>query len=351
MNAGISIVICTYNGAERLPDTLWHIAKQQFSSPIPWELIVVDNKSEDGSAEVAVTEWRNAGSPSALSVIYQPTLGLTYARETAYDHAAYEFILLCDDDNWLHPHYVETAFQIMNEHPTVGMLGGNGEFVFEDGFPAWMQAYCLFAGGKQNSSTGMVSANLLYGAAAVVRKSAINQLRRNGFSPLLSDRKGTQLTSGGDHELCYALALAGYQMWYDERLTFKHFIKRERTSWNYYLNYIKESSLCFNVLEPYKILVNTGKTSLPHFYYYLFYSFLFHLKHFIPVATKEMFNRKRSGPAAANHLRYVNLKIILASHFKMKSMKNSFTHAVKFKQRLLQTANGHQHISASGVHS
>ena len=79
MNAGISIVICTYNGAERLPDTLWHIAKQQFSSPIPWELIVVDNKSEDGSAEVAVTEWRNAGSPSALSVIYQPTLGLTYA--------------------------------------------------------------------------------------------------------------------------------------------------------------------------------------------------------------------------------------------------------------------------------
>ena len=130
MSAGISIVICTYNGAERLPDTIWHIAKQQFSSTIPWELIVVDNSSEDGSAEVAIREWRNAGSPCALSVIYQPTLGLTYARETGYDHAAYEFILLCDDDNWLHPHYLETAFQIMNEHPAIGMLGGNGEFVF-----------------------------------------------------------------------------------------------------------------------------------------------------------------------------------------------------------------------------
>jgi cellulose synthase/poly-beta-1,6-N-acetylglucosamine synthase-like glycosyltransferase len=56
-NWGVSVVICCYNSSQRLPQTLGHLLAQECEVDLPWEVIVVDNASTDGTAEVARSVW------------------------------------------------------------------------------------------------------------------------------------------------------------------------------------------------------------------------------------------------------------------------------------------------------
>ncbi|MHC2993822.1 hypothetical protein OB13_20390, partial [Pontibacter sp. HJ8] len=245
MRFGVSIVICTYNGAALLPETIRHIAQQRVRLAIDWELIVVNNACTDNTSEVVRAEWQKHNQPTKLSLLYQPKQGLTYARELALEKANYEFVLFCDDDNWLDADYVNKAYDLMQQHPEIGVLGGNGELVFEFPPPRWALGHGFFANGPQAATSGNVRRKFVYGAGSVIRKSAYDMLLHAGFKPLLTDRIGRHLSSGGDYELCYAIALAGYDIWYDERLKFRHFMSKERLEWDYLVRFIKEGVKCF----------------------------------------------------------------------------------------------------------
>jgi hypothetical protein len=54
---GVSVVICSYNGALRLATVLSHLAAQEAGAGTPWEVIVVDNASTDGTADTARRCW------------------------------------------------------------------------------------------------------------------------------------------------------------------------------------------------------------------------------------------------------------------------------------------------------
>ncbi len=46
-----SIIVCTYNRCVSLAETLEALMRQQVRADTPWELIVVDNDSTDGTRE------------------------------------------------------------------------------------------------------------------------------------------------------------------------------------------------------------------------------------------------------------------------------------------------------------
>ena len=50
---GISVIICCYNSAERLPKTLEHIFAQKLSNDTIMEVIVIDNASKDTTTAIA----------------------------------------------------------------------------------------------------------------------------------------------------------------------------------------------------------------------------------------------------------------------------------------------------------
>jgi glycosyltransferase involved in cell wall biosynthesis len=95
---GITVAICTHNGAPRLTETLTHLARQVVPSGLPWEVLVVDNVSTDGSAAVARETWP-VGAPTSMRVIAEMLMGLGNARRRALRESRFPLVNFIDDDN------------------------------------------------------------------------------------------------------------------------------------------------------------------------------------------------------------------------------------------------------------
>lgn len=234
MRKGISIVICCYNSSKLLPETLKYVSRLR-KTDIACEVIIIDNASDDPTTEIAKL-LLDEKFPIPHKILFQKEKGLSFARKMGFENSNYEYILFCDDDNWLNDDYLGISFRIMEGNPDIGVLGGETEAVFEheppEWFPVFAQNYCV---GRQSDAAGDITwdTGVLWGAGMIVRKQALEELFSKGFQSLLIDRKGNTLSSGGDSELCYALRLAGWKIWYDPGLRLKHFISSDKLNWNY----------------------------------------------------------------------------------------------------------------------
>lgn len=235
---GATILICTHNGAARLPETLRHIAAQQVPADQPWEILLVSNTSTDDTLVVARRLWAELGAPAPMRVFDEPTSGKENALTRGFDEAGYECMCVVDDDNWLYPDYLSQVALLMREHPEIGILGANAEGAFEVAPPVWFEQFrAVYAVGPQALQPGPLRqpGAYLYGAGSVVRRSAWQHLRANDFAFTTSTKRGKVIVSGEDVELGDALRLAGYELWYDPRLRLRHFMFKERLTWEYLL--------------------------------------------------------------------------------------------------------------------
>lgn len=242
---GVSVIVCCFNSAPRLPETLQHLAAQQVPAHIGWEIIIVDNASTDNTVQAAQEIWKLCNAPGSFRIVSEKTPGLSAARHKGYMESRYSYLLFCDDDNWLKPDYVHLAFEILEQHPDVAIAGGRTVAAFESQPPAWFEGVAKsYAVGNQYETTGDVTwrHEKLWGAGAVLQKQALDHLYRNDFEQLLSDRIGNKITSGGDHELCCAMRLAGYRLYYDERLVLTHFITNGRLKWDWFIRFYRSAS-------------------------------------------------------------------------------------------------------------
>lgn len=260
---GISVVICSYNGKELLGETLGHLVSQV--THVPFEIILVDNASTDGTREFANQWWHDNGeSQIGFSSFEEPLAGKTYAQELGFSKCRYDYILICDDDNYLSFDYLQKAYDILDQDESIGMLGGIGEAVSDQSFPSWFSMYAeMFAVGNQGQRSGDItwSKSFVYGAGCVIRKKVWNRILSKGVSLLLTCRKGDQLTAGGDNEMGYLIVASGYRVFYSSELKFQHFIKGSRLTVDYLiklrLGYVEAQE----VLKTYKSWLDNGKNT------------------------------------------------------------------------------------------
>lgn len=255
--AGVTFVLCCHNSATRLPGTLAHLAAQVVRRPIPWEVVVVDNASTDETASVARDSWPHT-APTALRVVSEPQLGLSHARTCGFAQAIYEIVSFIDDDNWIYPDWCQTAWETMQVHPHAGACGGFSQAEYQEPPPWWFRKYLAkYAIGPEDRKPGDATQNpgALWGAGLTIRRSAWEGLHQLGFTPSVVDRQGAVLTSGGDLELCYALRLAGWQLWYEPRLKMRHFIPSSRLDWNYLRQSHRGWGIATVGLDPYSALL------------------------------------------------------------------------------------------------
>jgi glycosyltransferase involved in cell wall biosynthesis len=255
MRKGISILICSHNGAKNLQLTLEHIARQQIAAELSWEVLLIDNASTDGTAEKAAGIWAKLSVPVSFRIVKEPRPGKNNAIDTGLALAKYAYVLVCDDDNWLSYNYLQIAFDIMESNDQIGILGGQGVPAFETTPPAWFDKYTnYYAVGGQNTESGEIvgAKGFLWGAGSVIRRSAYKKLTHIGFKRILTYERFPDIARGEDIELCLAIRLAGYKLWYDERLVFKHFIGKEKLTWNYLTRLVKEGNIMVPVIGMYK---------------------------------------------------------------------------------------------------
>jgi glycosyltransferase involved in cell wall biosynthesis len=95
MHPVVSIIICTYNRADHLRETLVSLAEVHVPSELPTELLVVDNASTDHTKQVV-----EACSISNMNVryVYEPKRGKSNAYNLAFAVATGEILVSTDDD-------------------------------------------------------------------------------------------------------------------------------------------------------------------------------------------------------------------------------------------------------------
>ena len=125
---GVSVVICAHNAAARLPTTLDHLRRQEGAQDIPWEVVLVDNGSSDGTAAVARELW---DGPVPLRVIGEPRLGQVHARIRGMTEAHYDLISFVDDDNWVASDWIARVMTAISAYPDAGACGGISEPIYE----------------------------------------------------------------------------------------------------------------------------------------------------------------------------------------------------------------------------
>jgi len=236
------VIICCYNSAARLPETLRHMAAQRVSGAFPWELLmVVDRATKDDTVKI-IESFRSQFAPDQLRLVYEPKRGLGLARIKGALEARYEYLSFVDDDNWVPSDWVEIIHRTFTRLPEATAFGGHGDAVFEHGTgPAWFDQFAVaYAVGSQYAEAGEITdkpTSLLWGASLTIRRSSFRALLDLGFEFTCTEKLGPELFAlvrarpCEDTELCFALRAMGGRFFYVPELTYKHFMASDRLNW------------------------------------------------------------------------------------------------------------------------
>ncbi len=183
----ISVVVCSYNGARTIRDTLDHLAKIDYPD---YEMIVVNDGSRDETPRIAE-------SYPGVRVISTENRGLSAARNTGLEAATGEIVAYTDDDaypdrDWLR--FVAAGFR---ESRHVG-IGGPNIAPYDDGFIGG----CVAAspGGPLHVLVDDETAEHIPGCNMSFRAAALRAI--GGFDVRYR-------TAGDDVDVCWRLQDAG----------------------------------------------------------------------------------------------------------------------------------------------
>jgi glycosyltransferase involved in cell wall biosynthesis len=260
-NGGVSVVVCTFNGAERLVETLRHLSLQKVPLGIPWEVLVVNNASTDNTLKVVNEEFfKYRQLQLEFTVIQQPLPGKINAVKIGFTEAKYSTIILCDDDNWLSPDYVRLAAELMDSDHQIAVVGGIGTYYPQE--PRSKEIEGLdryYVNGPQDWTE---KEHWVYGAGAVYRKIIFLKLFQSEWQFITFGRVGNKLNGGEDAEFCFAAYLLGYKIIYDGRLQFQHFVPIERQTQGYVIRLNFWLSYSNVLLNSYFALIYGSKISI-----------------------------------------------------------------------------------------
>lgn len=248
---GVSVAICSFNGADRLPRVLE--AVNALASPgVTYEVVIIDNASTDDTYDVAQA-WCKGGP--ARRVVREAKPGLSSARSRARLEARYNILAFLDDDNVPDTQWLRYAWLVMQDQPTVVAVGGRTVAAWPGvAAPSWFpDVEFLYACGSQAQSGGVLTdpAAFLWGAGLVLRLSAWEELVARGFTPSLTGRVGRAVTSGEDVELSLALRSLGGHLYYEPMMIVEHVMTASRATWSYVLQLERANGRASVVFDTY----------------------------------------------------------------------------------------------------
>lgn len=226
-----SIVVCTYNRADSLRDTLAALRAQQAALGREWEVIVVDNNSKDrtrGVVEALQRDW------PLLRYEFEGAQGLSHARNHAIGCALGEVILFTDDDVLPEPEWLEATLDGLKTHGA-DACGGYIAPIWESPPPAWLteRFYGFLAVRTDRTDDYPINSETPtpFGANMAFRKTVFDRV---GLFDTNRGRKGHVLASGEDGEMFERILAAGVKVIFLGGSRVHHKVESFRTTKRYF---------------------------------------------------------------------------------------------------------------------
>lgn len=199
----ISIVISTYNRAERLASALERLLTQ--AAGMRYEVIAVDNNSSDHTREVI--EALQAHSNGRLRYVFEGRQGVSFGRNAGVAAARAPLLAFTDDDMLMAEDWVAKVKQAFDERPELAYLGGKVLPRWQSPPPAWLTKLhwppiALLDYGSEPVPIDAEHQQVLITANFAIRRAALEHA--GGFSPL-AQRVSNNVCSTEDHELLLRL--------------------------------------------------------------------------------------------------------------------------------------------------
>ncbi len=116
MSLHLSILIVSYNSLADLRDCLNSIRRETVR--ISYEIVVVDNNSQDGTAEMVRRNF-----PDVLLIANAKNTGFSHANNQALPLARGRFIMYLNPDTLILNGAIDTMVEVMEQNQHIGLLG------------------------------------------------------------------------------------------------------------------------------------------------------------------------------------------------------------------------------------
>lgn len=167
----LAVVIPAYNRRELLIETLLSVQKQTI---LPWRLVIVDDGSSDGTAEIA-EEWLSIHLPDRdVKVIRQPNAGVSTARNRgARECENADLLAFLDSDDLWPTDFIDQALQVFSRNPEV-VAATNDRLDVEHGPTGQQEKLSIWPISNELATRAMNQKILAYPSCTVYRASAFH---------------------------------------------------------------------------------------------------------------------------------------------------------------------------------
>jgi len=177
----LSIIIVSHNCKSQLQQCL--LSLQENVDRIVYEIIVIDNSSEDGSQEMTASNF-----PDVTLISNPQNVGFSKANNQGIKAAGSDYILFLNPDTIVYPGALEILLQVIKSQKNVGgvspaLLYGDNKYQVSFGgkrdfFPEMLQKFCLnsFYRGRLKSYKNQRKAVWLSGACLLTSKDVLDEV-------------------------------------------------------------------------------------------------------------------------------------------------------------------------------
>jgi glycosyltransferase involved in cell wall biosynthesis len=232
----ITVILCTYNRPESLARALQSVAASILPCTVEWEVLVVDNNSNDQTSEVGAEFCRRY--PGRFRYVVEPRQGKSHALNTGLRQAKGDILAFMDDDVIVEPTWLGNL--TANLHGDE-WAGSGGRILPEPGFspPHWLEIHgryelggvlALFDRGDKSGELDWAP----YGTNMAFRKLMFEKY--GGFRTDLGPNRTNEIR-GEDTEFGRRLVAGGERLRYEPLAVVYHPVIEKRLQKEYFLRW------------------------------------------------------------------------------------------------------------------
>jgi GT2 family glycosyltransferase len=259
----ITVILCTYNRSQSLKKALESVANSILPNFVEWEVLVVDNNSNDQTSVVVEGFCRR--NPGRFRYLFEKQPGKSYALNAGIRETRAEILAFMDDDVTVEPTWLHNLTAPLQDSQWAGS-GGRIRIDRDFSPPRWM----LLEG---DQSVGPILAAVFdlgdnpgelfrppYGTNMAFRRRVFEKY--GGFRTDMGPRPGSEIR-GEDVEFGRRLLAAGERLYYAPSAIVNHAVSEDRLHRKFFLAY----SFAYGRSQIREHGMRPGKWGIPRYYF------------------------------------------------------------------------------------